>query len=171
TLQRDDELKHGYNEIEGWYPLFKPTDKLTIQPGGLINDKSIGSGGAVYLDVNYKFTPWFNLTVRNRYNHNNYSSTDLNGELDNNDSYEIGNYWNFIITDKFSYTFEPHYFYNINDFNSSNGTKHHWEITNTFRYRINEHWLPYFELRWLDRNVGPYHREQNQIRIGAKYFF
>ncbi|EFS0582520.1 porin OmpL, partial [Salmonella enterica] len=93
TLQRDDELKHGYNEIEGWYPLFKPTDKLTIQPGGLINDKSIGSGGAVYLDVNYKFTPWFNLTVRNRYNHNNYSSTDLNGELDNNDSYEIGNYW------------------------------------------------------------------------------
>ena len=74
TLQREDELKHGYNEIEGWYPLFKPTDKLTIQPGGLITDKSIGSSGAVYLDVNYKFTPWFNLTVRNRYNHNNYLS-------------------------------------------------------------------------------------------------
>ena len=27
TFQREDELKHGYNEIEGWYPLFKPTDK------------------------------------------------------------------------------------------------------------------------------------------------
>ncbi|MGU5222641.1 porin OmpL, partial [Escherichia coli] len=38
-------------------------------------------------------------------------------------------------------------------------------------YRINEHWLPYIELRWLDRNVEPYHREQNQIRIGTKYFF
>ncbi|EFH9472227.1 hypothetical protein GA343_18035, partial [Escherichia coli] len=50
-----------------------------------------------------------NLTVRNRYNHNNYSSTDLSGELDNNDTYEIGTYWNFKITDKFSYTFEPHY--------------------------------------------------------------
>ncbi|ENH0124033.1 TPA: oligogalacturonate-specific porin KdgM family protein, partial [Escherichia coli] len=25
--------------------------------------------------------------------------------------------------------------------------------------------------RWLDRNVEPYHREQNQIRIGTKYFF
>ncbi|VDZ81766.1 KdgM Oligogalacturonate-specific porin protein [Salmonella bongori] len=48
---------------------------------------------------------------------------------------------NFTITDKFSYTFEPHYFYNVNDFNSSNGTKQHWEITNTFRYRINEHWF------------------------------
>ncbi|MGE5915700.1 oligogalacturonate-specific porin KdgM family protein, partial [Klebsiella pneumoniae] len=51
-----DELKHSYNEIEGWYPLFKPTDKLTFQPGGLINDSSAGSGGAVYLDTNYKFT-------------------------------------------------------------------------------------------------------------------
>ena len=171
NFQREDELKHGYNEIEGWYPLFKPTDKLTIQPGGLINDKSIGSGGAVYLDVNYKFVPWFNLTVRNRYNHNNYSSTDLSGELDNNDTYEIGTYWNFKITDKFSYTFEPHYFMRVNDFNSSNGKDHHWEITNTFRYRINEHWLPYFELRWLDRNVEPYHREQNQTRIGTNYFF
>nr|WP_256098360.1 porin OmpL [Superficieibacter electus] len=144
TLQREDELKHGYNEIEGWYPLFKPTDRLTIQPGGLITDKSISSSGAAYLEVNYKFTPWFNLTVRNRYNHNNYSSVDLNGDRDNNDTYEIGNYWNFIITDKFSYT---------------------------FRYRLDKHWLPYFELRWLDRNVEPYHREQNQIRIGAKYFF
>lgn len=171
TLQRKDELKHGYNEIEGWYPLFRPTDKLTIQPGGLITDKSIGSSGAVYLDVNYKFTPWFNLTVRNRYNHNNYSSTDLNGEQDNNDTYEVGTYWNFIITDKFSYTFEPHYFTRVNDFNSSNGKDHHWEITNTFRYRINQNWLPYFELRWLDRNVEPYHREQNQIRAGVKYFF
>ncbi|EJD4114768.1 porin OmpL, partial [Escherichia coli] len=25
--------------------------------------------------------------------------------------------------------------------------------------------------RWLDRNIEPYHREQNQIRIGTKYFF
>lgn len=91
--------------------------------------------------------------------------------LDNNDTYEIGNYWNFSITDKFSYTFEPLYFMRVNNFNSSNGKDHHWEITNTFKYRINENWLPYLELRWLDRNVEPYHREQNQIRIGAKYFF
>ncbi len=83
--------------------------------------------------------------------------------MDNNDTYEIGTYWNFKITEKFSYTFEPHYFMRVNDFNSSNGKDHHWEITNTFRYRINEHWLPYFELRWLDRNVEPYHREQTRF--------
>lgn len=84
--------------------------------------------------------------MRNRYNHNNYSSADQNGDLDNNETYEIGSYWNFSITDKFPYTFEPHYFMRVNDFNSSNGKKkHHWEITNTFKYRINEHWLPYLE--------------------------
>lgn len=61
--------------------------------------------------------------MRNRYN--NYSSTDLNGDLDNNDTYEIGNYWNFAIIDKFSNTFELHYFMRVNDFNSSNGKDHH----------------------------------------------
>lgn len=64
-LQCDDELKYGYNEIEGWYLLFKFIDKLIIQSGGLINDKSIGFGGVVYLDVNYKFILWFNFMVCN----------------------------------------------------------------------------------------------------------
>ena len=32
-------------------------------------------------------------------------------------TYEIGTYWNFKITEKFSYTFEPHYFMRVNDFN------------------------------------------------------
>ncbi|WP_348231336.1 oligogalacturonate-specific porin KdgM family protein, partial [Salmonella enterica] len=41
----------------------------------------------------------------------------------------------------------------------------------TFRFSINEHWLPYFVLRWLDLNVGHYNRQQNLIRICAKYFF
>lgn len=77
-----DEIKHSYNEIEGWYPLFKPTAKLTFQPGGLINDNKDGSGGALYLDTNYKFANAFNLTFRYRYNHNNYDTPDFNGEMD-----------------------------------------------------------------------------------------
>ncbi|MCZ5640459.1 porin OmpL [Escherichia coli] len=171
TLSAEDELKHGYNEIEGWYPLFKPTDKLTIQPGGLINDKSIGSGGAVYLDVNYKFVPWFNLTVRNRYNHNNYSSTDLSGELDNNDTCEIGTTGILKSPINFLYILSHITSCRVDDFNSSNGKDHHWEITNTFRYRINENWLPYFELRWLDRNVRTVPPRAKPDRIGTKYFF
>ncbi len=46
-----------------------------------------------------------------------------------------------------SYTFEPHYFI-ILMILIGNGTKHHCSPIPS-RYRINEHWLPYFELRWL----------------------
>ncbi|ELY4868034.1 porin OmpL, partial [Cronobacter sakazakii] len=127
-----DEIKHSYNEIEGWYPLFKPTENLTFQPGGLINDSIDGSGGALYLDTNYKFTPWFNLTVRYRYNHNNYDTPDFNGKMDKNDTHEFANYWNFKVTDKLAYTFEPHFFQRVNDYHSKNGKDHHWEITNGF---------------------------------------
>ena len=165
-----DELKHSYNEIEGWYPLFKPTDKLTFQPGGLINDSSAGSGGAVYLDTNYKFTDWFNLTFRYRYNHNNYDTPDYNGRMDKNDTHEFANYWNFKVTDAFFYTFEPHFFQRVNDYHSKNGKDHHWEITNKFSYKIDRNWLPYLELQWLDR-WNDYNREQYRIRLGLRYSF
>ncbi len=165
-----DEIKHNYNEIEGWYPLFKPTENLTFQPGGLINDSIDGSGGALYLDTNYKFTPWFNLTVRYRYNHNNYDTPDFNGKMDKNDTHKFANYWNFKVTDKLAYTFEPHFFQRVNDYHSKNGKDHHWEITNGFRYKLDQHWLPYVELQWLDR-WNEYHREQYRLRLGLRYSF
>ncbi|WP_312315455.1 porin OmpL [Atlantibacter sp.] len=167
---RWDQIKHSYNEIEGWYPLFKPTDKLTFQPGGLINDNRDGSGGAVYLDTNYKFTPTFNLTVRYRYNHNNYDTPDFNGKMDKNDTHEFANYWNFKLTDDFTYIFEPHFFQRVNDYHSKNGKDHHWEITNGFRYKLDQHWLPYLELQWLDR-WNDYNKEQYRIRLGLRYSF
>ncbi len=55
-------------------------------------------------------------------------------------------------------------------FNSSNGTKHHYRITIPSVIVSMNTGLPYFELRWLDRNVGPT-IEQNQIHYRAKYFF
>ena len=149
-----DELKHSYNEIEGWYPLFKPTDKLTFQPGGLLNDSSAGSGGAIYLDTNYKFLDWFNY----------------NGQMDKNDTHEFANYWNFKVTDAFFYTFEPHFFQRVNDYHSKNGKDHHWEITHKFSYKIDKNWLPYLELQWLDR-WNDYNREQYRIRLGLRYSF
>lgn len=170
NVGRWDEIKHGYNEIEGWYPLFKPTDKLTFQPGGLINDNSDGSGGAVYLDVNYKFISYFNLTFRYRYNHNNYDTLDLKGDMDKNDTHEFANYWNFKVTDSFFYTFEPHYFQRVNNYNSKNGKDHHWEITNKFSVKIDQNWLPYLELQWLDR-WNAYNSEQYRIRLGLRYTF
>ena len=170
NIGRWDEIKHGYNEIEGWYPLFKPNNKLTIQPGGLINDNRDGSGGALYLDTNYKFTDRFNLTLRYRYNHNNYDTLDINRRMNKNDTHEIANYWNFRLTETFFYTFEPHFFQRVNHFTSRNGKDHHWEITNKFSYKIDTHWMPYLELQWLDRWQN-YQREQYRVRLGLRYSF
>ncbi|AJJ64161.1 porin OmpL [Yersinia aldovae] len=165
-----DQLKHSYNELEGWYPLFRLTDKITITPGGLINSNSTGSGGAAYIDLNYKFLPVFNLTSRYRYNHNNYESKDINGYYAHNDTHEFAMYWNFKLTDVLSYTFEPHYFVRVNDFHSRNGKSTHWEITNKFSYKIDTHWMPYIELQWLDR-WSEYNREQYRFRLGLRYTF
>lgn len=54
TFQREDELKHGYNEIEGWYPLFKPTDKLTIQPRSSCHCLNHGAGVGCFMRVFYE---------------------------------------------------------------------------------------------------------------------
>ncbi|VTR61003.1 Porin ompL precursor [Serratia fonticola] len=75
----------------------------------------------------------------------------FNGNPARNDTHEIANYWNFKLSDELNYTFEPHYFIRVNDFNSKNGKSHHWEITNKFSYKIDTHWMPYLELQWLDR--------------------
>lgn len=40
TLQRDNELKHGYNEIEGWYPLFN-LQIINHSARGVNNDKAL----------------------------------------------------------------------------------------------------------------------------------
>ncbi|MFA3778442.1 porin OmpL [Yersinia sp. 1652 StPb PI] len=165
-----DQFKHSYNELEGWYPLFRPTDKFTISPGGLVNSNSSGSGGSAYMDFNYKFLPVFNLTARYRYNHNNYESKDLNGHYAHNDTHEFATYWNFKLTDALSYTFEPHYFVRVNDFHGKNGKSSHWEITNKFSYKIDTHWMPYFELQWLDR-WNEYNSEQYRFRLGLRYTF
>ncbi len=90
--------------------------------------------------------------------------------MDKNDTHELANYWNFKVTDAFSYTFEPHFFQRTNDYHSKNGKDHHWEITNKFSYQIDTHWRPYLELQWLDR-WNDYNQEQYRIRLGVRYAF
>ncbi|EAM8615700.1 porin OmpL [Salmonella enterica] len=165
-----DEMKHSYNEIEGWYPLLKLKDRLTFKFGGILTDTTAGSIVSPYLDTNYVFTSWFNLTLRYRYNHSNYDSLDLNGKMNRNDTHDILNYWNFKLTDSILYTFEPRLFIHKNNFQSRNGKDHRWEISNKFSYRLDQHFLPYIELQWLDR-WNTYHREQYRIRLGLRYWF
>lgn len=165
-----DEFKYSYNEIEGWYLFFKFIDKFIFQFGGLINDSSVGLGGVVYLDINYKFMDGFNLMFCYCYNYNNYDMLDYNGQMDKNDMYEFVNYWNFKVMDVFFYIFELYFFQWVNDYYSKNGKDYYWEIINKFSYKIDKNWLLYFELQWLDR-WNDYNWEQYWICLGLWYLF
>lgn len=165
-----DQLKHSYNETEGWYPLFKPTTEFTISPGGLVNSSSSGSGVSGYMDFNYKFTPVFNVSMRYRYNHSNYETNDLDGNKDYNDTHQLIMYWNYKISDTWAYTFEPDYYIRVNNYESKNGKDHSWELNNKIKYTIDQHWQPYLEASWLDR-WNAYSREQVRIRVGVRYSF
>lgn len=165
-----NELKTSYNELEGWYPLYKITPELTFQLGGLINSSSAGSGVSAYGDMNYKFTPDFNITTRYRYNHKNYQTLNAIGDYEHNDTHQFIMYWNYKINDMWSYTFEPDYYIATNDFKQKNGKKQSWELNNKLTYNYDAHWRPFLELSWLDRWVD-YNKEQYRIRVGVRYYF
>lgn len=165
-----DELKHSYNEIEGWYPFFKPTQEFTVSPALIITDNTDGSTVSPYVDMNYKFTPDFNVTFRYRYNHKNYETPDLNGNNDKDSTHQLVMYWNYKINDTWAYTFEPDYFMNINDYHRANGKDHSWELNNKLVYTYDQHWKPYVEASWLDRSVQ-YDKEQYRFRVGIRYYF
>lgn len=170
NTNRWNELKTSYNELEGWYPIYKATPALTFQLGGLVNSSSAGSGTSGYGDVNYKFTPDFNVTARYRYNHKNYDTLNTLGEYDKNDTHQFVMYWNLKINNTWSYTFEPDYYIAVNDFRQKTGKDHSWELNNKLTYTYNQHWKPYLELSWLDRWVD-YSKEQYRIRVGVRYYF
>lgn len=170
STQHWDEFKTSYNELEGWHPLYKITPAITLQLGGLINSSKDGSGGAAYGDVNYKFTPDFNVTARYRYNHKNYDTPNLLGENDKNDVHQFIMYWNYRINPTWSYTFEPDYYIVVNDYHQKNGRDHSWELNNKLTWNYTTHWKPYLELSWLDRWVD-YSKEQYRIRLGMRYYF
>ncbi|MGT4069088.1 UNVERIFIED_CONTAM: porin OmpL [Aeromonas hydrophila] len=170
NTEKLDKLKHSYNEVEGWYPLFSLTPKLSFSAGGLVNSSRAGSGGSAYFDSKYTFTDNFSTVARYRYNHQNYLTTDLNGHGDNNDTNEYALYIINKLTPALTHIFESHYFSRVNDFYSANGKNHHWELTSHTRYRINQQWMPYLELQWYDKNIA-YNAEAYRARIGVKYFF
>ncbi len=165
-----DQLKHSYNELEGWYPFFHVTPQFTILPAFIVTSSNSGSGVSPYVDFNYKFTPDFNVTARVRYNHKNYDSQDINGEMNPDDTLQYVMYWNYKIDEVWSYTFEPDYYVRQNDFHSANGRDHSWELNNKLTYTIDKHWRLIPEASWLDRSEQ-YHREQFRFRLAVRYYF
>ncbi len=165
-----DQLKHSFDEVEGWYPLWKINDDLTFFAGGLINSTNAGSTTAPYAQLGYVITDDLVMAFKYRYNHMNYETKDLNKEMNYNDSHQLILVVNYKINDELSYEFEPNYYLNTNEYNRKNGKDHSWELNNKFTWKMTQAWRPFIQLSWLDRDVGN-NAEQYRIRLGIRYYF
>lgn len=170
NVDKYSQFKHSYNELEGWYPFFKPTPEFTVLPALIITDSVNGSTVSPYMDFNYKFTPDFNVTFRYRYNNKNYDTPDLDKNAARDSTHQFVMYWRYKLNNNWAYTFEPDYFIHVNDFHSKNGKDHNWELNNALMYTLTAHWKPYVEASWLDRWDAE-HREQYRFRLGIRYYF
>jgi len=167
-----DDYDWSFSELEGWYPLWHPTDKIRIQPGGLLNFNDNGMGISGYLDVNYTFTDKFNVSVRYRYNHSTYTSLDLHDRGRHDDTHQIVTYWNYRFTDKFSYQLETDYFIKTNGdgFKYASGDDTKWQWFHKFSYRFSPSWKGYIQtgLNQAD-SIG--NEDDYRVRLGLRYFF
>ncbi|MFV0575875.1 MAG: oligogalacturonate-specific porin KdgM family protein [Vibrio sp.] len=165
-----DELKHTFDEVEGWYPLWNITENLTFVPGGIINSTSDGSTVSPYAMFTYGINPDLMIAFKYRYNHMDYDTTDLDGEDDRNDNHQLVGLLNYKISDSLTYEFEPDLYINTGHYHRKNGKDHSWELNHKFTWKMNKNWKPYTQLSWLDRDCSN-HAERYRIRLGVKYYF
>lgn len=164
------QLKHTFDEIEGWYSLWNITDKLTFYPGGIINSTNAGSTTAPYLQLGYVYNRDLAMAFKYRYNHMNYKTFDLEGEQDYNDSHQLILVVNYKLSEKVSYEFEPDLYINTGNYRRKNGKDHSWELNHKFTWKMTPVWRPFVQLSWLDRDIGN-NAERYRIRLGIRYYF
>nr|WP_318383618.1 oligogalacturonate-specific porin KdgM family protein [uncultured Enterobacter sp.] len=165
--QHGDQLRSTFQEYEGWYP-FALDEHWTLSPGGLTDIDSGGTKLAPYIGLDYKFSKIFSIGSRYRYNHMTHKERDYNGEMDFNDTHQLDVFFNYQATDKLWLQLNPEFFINTGDYYASNGQKTHWEPSIVARYRVDQHWLPYAEVAWLDQDQN--HDDQVRIRLGIRYY-
>lgn len=165
-----EQLKHTFDELEGWYPLWHITDQLTFYPGGIINSTSSGSTTSPYVQLGYVYDHDLAMAFKYRYNHMNYQTADLEGEKDYNDNHQLVMVVNYKITDKVSYEFEPDLYINTGDYKRKNGKDHSWELNHKFMWKMTNTWRPFVQLSWLDRDISN-NAERYRIRLGIRYYF
>lgn len=165
-----DQLKHSFDEIEGWYPLWNITQALTFYGGGIINSTNTGSSSSPYVQLGYLVNPRFAVAFKYRYNHTHYRTADLAGDMRYNDSHQLVIVANYKINDVWSYEFEPDLFLNTGEYNRKNNKDHSWELNHKFTWKMTAQWRPFIQLSWLDRDVKN-HAEQYRVRLGIRYYF
>ncbi|MFS2222339.1 oligogalacturonate-specific porin KdgM family protein [Pantoea sp. B65] len=161
------QFRSTFQEFEGWYPI-PLSDNWTFSPGGLTDIDSGGTKLAPYAGIEYKFSKAFSIATRYRYNHMTHKELDYNSNMDYNDSHQIDVFFNYQATDKLWLQLNPEFFINSGDFYASNGQKTHWEPSIVARYRVNQHWMPYAEVAWLDQDKN--HDNQVRFRLGIRYY-
>lgn len=169
NLEAYEQLKHSWNELEGWYP-FLSLSELTIFVGAIVNENTEGSGGAGYFDFRYTVSPSLSFTLRTRYNYRNYDSVNYLGKKDPDNNMETHIGMNYVINNEWNYYLEPAYYSHFNDFHASNDKNYHWEVDNVFTYTGFKHAQPYFSAAYMDR-VTAKHDDNYRIRIGLRYNF
>lgn len=164
-----DQLKHSWNELEGWYPFWSSAD-FAVMGGGIVNENTEGSGGAAYFDFRYFASQKLNFVLRTRYNYRNYDSITIDGgeQANNTGEFHIG--VSYIIDPDWSYYIEPTYIQQAANFHSDNDRTYHWEVNNVLTYTGFHHWVPYLEAGWMDRVVSE-NAENYRFRIGLRYNF
>ncbi|AUU90757.1 porin [Enterobacteriaceae bacterium ENNIH3] len=162
------QLKSTFQEFEGWYP-FKLDDQWSVTTGGLTDIDSAGSSISPYMSLDYKLNNVLSFSTRYRYNHITRRTADLNGNMSYNDAHQLDFFLNYQATDKLWLQLNPEFFINTNDFHAANGKKTHWEPSIVARYRINQHWMPYTEVAWLDKDKN--NDNQIRLRVGIHYYF
>lgn len=170
TGQSLDQLKHSFDEIEGWYPLWKINKSTTFFVGGLVNVTKDGSTTAPYVHVAYNANKDLVLVAKYKYNHLNHMTSNVYGEMDYNDNHQLILVANYKITDTLAYEFEPNLYINTADYDRKNNKDHSWEINNKLTWKMTQQWRPFIQISWLDRD-SKNHAEQIRIRLGIRYYF
>ncbi|MBA8199448.1 porin OmpL [Citrobacter freundii] len=165
-----NQLKHSFDEIEGWYPIWNINESTTFFIGGLVNTTKEGSTTSPYFHIAYKANKDLVLVTKYKYNHMNYETLNLYGEMDYNDSHQLILVANYKITDTLAYEFEPNLYINTADYNRKNKKDHSWELNHKFTWKMTQQWRPFIQVSWLDRDTKN-HAEQIRIRLGIRYYF
>lgn len=170
TGQDLNQLKHTFDELEGWYPLWHITDSLTFYPGGIVNSTNAGSTTSPYVQLGYVYDADLAMAFKYRFNHMNYKTADLQNQEDYNDNHQLVAVINYKLTDSVSYEFEPDLYINTGDYKRKNGKDHSWELNHKFSWKMTKTWRPFVQLSWLDRDNSN-NAERYRLRLGMRYYF
>ena len=169
TINHGDKLqqfKNNYSEVEAAYNI-PVTDKFSVIPDMVFNWGKRGTHIDPILKVSYQLSPDVGVMVGYRYYHNNYKSNSIYSEEQRDNTHEYDLWFNWQMTNRVFFNYNPVLLQKQNDFRFGNGKKTTWQHTVYFNYKYDERWTPYIDLSDLG-SAGNGDKEY-RVRVGIKY--